>query len=64
MGAVSVGTYDGASAEHEPLSMYGMFVVRPEFRGCGIGLKLFDEALKLGAENKFLFAGMSTISAL
>ncbi|KAH7729093.1 Protein T24A6.20 [Aphelenchoides avenae] len=59
MGAVSVGTYDAASAKDEPLSVYGMFVVLPEFRGQGIGLKLFDEAMKLGVENKFLFAAQA-----
>lgn len=41
----------------EPLSAIGMYVVKKEFQGKGIGSKLFDEAIKICAPRKFLYGG-------
>jgi len=51
VGSVCVGTY----IKPEPLSAIGMYVVKNEFHGKGIGSRLFDEAVKLSAPRKFLY---------
>jgi len=51
IGSVCVATY----TKPESLSTIGLYVVKKEFQGKGIGTKLFDEAMKLCAPRKFLF---------
>jgi len=51
IGSICVATY----LKPEPLSAIGMYVVKKEFQGKGIGTKLFDEAMRLSAKKKFLY---------
>jgi len=51
VGCVGVGTY----VKPEPLSAIGMYLVKDEFQGKGIGTKLFDAAIKECAPKKFLY---------
>lgn len=57
IGAIGVASFEADSCEEEPLSVLGMFVVRPEYRGKSVGSALFQMALKQCRPNIFLFSG-------
>uniref|UniRef100_A0A914CT58 N-acetyltransferase domain-containing protein n=1 Tax=Acrobeloides nanus TaxID=290746 RepID=A0A914CT58_9BILA len=54
IGSVTLTTHELVNGEK--ISCVGTFILHPEFRGQGIGLTLFNEALKHGATNKTLVA--------
>ncbi|KAH7705664.1 Protein NAPE-2 a, partial [Aphelenchoides avenae] len=56
VGAIGVASFENVRPEEDPLSVLGMFVVRPEYRGKAVGSALFQRALEQCMPNIFLFS--------
>ncbi|KAH7705419.1 Protein F31F7.1 a, partial [Aphelenchoides avenae] len=56
LASVSVAVICATTPGSEPLTVIGNWVTHPDYRGCGIGSRVFDEALKSSEGNTMLYS--------